>query len=101
MTYLYTLNGCKACAKIAEELSVKGVEFRKVEIDNPLVELGVQGLFKDGKVHAPVMVTPGDGIFIADPLQPERLFRIVNLSHDSSPDATGYSSPAEPVSLTG
>ena len=75
MTYLYTLTDCAACAKLKESLG----EYQEVPIDNPLLQYGVQMLFKDGKVHAPVVVRGGD-ILITSPSQPEQLFRIGSIS---------------------
>lgn len=62
--HLYTLPDCRMCVMAKKLLSAKGWEWREVPIDNPLVEYGVQALFKDRKVHAPVYVAPEDGVFI-------------------------------------
>lgn len=84
MVYLYSLEGCNACAWLEENLSSTGTEFKKVMIDSPLLELGVQVLFKDGKVHAPVLVRPQDGIYILSESEPRQLLKIHDLKEKTA-----------------
>lgn len=62
--YLYTLPECRMCEMAKKLLGAKGWEWREVPINNPILEFGIQMLFKDRKVHAPVFVNPAEGVFI-------------------------------------
>ncbi len=62
MQYLYTKQDCGGC-ETARNL-LKDESHTEIPIDNPLVELGIQVLFKDGRVHAPILVKPDIGIYM-------------------------------------
>lgn len=77
--YLYTLEDCQSC-EVARTLAIsKGYNLTEVPIDNPLLELGVQLLFNDNKVYAPVVVIPGEAIYILTQDIPQRLVKVVGL----------------------
>jgi glutaredoxin len=76
--YLYKLKGCTACEKAREYLVSQGYTPLEVIIDNPLLEIGIQMLFKDGKVHAPVVCIPDKGIYIFDN-EVTQMLRLVSL----------------------
>jgi len=76
--FLYKLEECDACAKAKLLLEAQGYTIQEIVIDNPLLEIGIQMLFKDGQVHAPVIVIPDKGIYIVD-TEVTQLFRIANL----------------------
>ena len=71
--FLYTLPSCEACQGAKAFLSTKQWAFTEILIDNPVLELGIQLFFQDRKVHAPVYVVPGTGVWIFLP-QPEGEF---------------------------
>ncbi len=58
MLYLYTKKECGGC-----ETARNSLKDSEVPIDNPITELGIQVLFKDGLVHAPILVEPDKGIY--------------------------------------
>lgn len=64
-------------------LEGQGHTIREIYIDNPMLECGIQMLFKDGKVHAPVIVIPDQGIYIIN-TEATQLFRIVSLELEES-----------------
>lgn len=66
-TLVYTLPGCTACGKAKRLLADMGEPYREVAIDNPLVEIGVRSLFRDDKIHAPVVLRPHRGAFVMSP----------------------------------
>ena len=76
-TYLYTRPDCEPCRGAKALLAGEGREYREVPLDNPLVELGVQALFRDGLVHSPVMVVEGDGVYVLSPSLP-RQWRVLH-----------------------
>lgn len=76
--FLYKLEGCDACDKARELLESQGHTIREIMIDNPLLMIGVQLLFKDSRVHAPVVVIPDVGMYILN-TEGTQLFRIANL----------------------
>lgn len=79
VAHVYTLPGCDAC-RTAKELVVRqGHAVNEVAIDNPLVELGVQMVFRDRQVHAPVVVLPGEGVYVLNTGDPPQLLRVLNL----------------------
>lgn len=77
--YVYTLPGCEACERAKALVRSQGLDAVEVPIDNPLVEAGVQMCFRDHAVHAPVVVVPGQGIYVPTRDEPMILLRIVNL----------------------
>lgn len=76
VAWLYSLPGCHACEDAASLLRAGGVEFRQEEISNPILELGIRSLFKDRKVHAPVLYRPHDGVYILGESEPRQFLKI-------------------------
>lgn len=62
--YLYTMQNCDGCESARSLLHKNNVEFIEIPLDNPLVQLGSQVLFKDGLVHAPLVVDTEKGVFM-------------------------------------
>lgn len=79
IAYVYTLPGCESCERAKAMVRSLGYDPREVPIDNPLLETGVQVLFRDRQVHAPVVVVPDRGCYIMSQSEPYQLLRIVNL----------------------
>ena len=77
--WVYTQAGCPACDEAKQLVAARGYAPVEVPIDNPLVELGVKLLFRDGLVHAPVVVLP-DGFYVLTVSEPRQLLRIVDLT---------------------
>ena len=75
--YLYTKPDCAACEEAKMLLARQGRAYVQVPLDNPLVELGVQSLFMDGLVHAPVLVEPGEAVYVLSPSLP-RQWRVLH-----------------------
>ena len=80
--YVYTLPGCGACERAKGLAADKGYEVREVPIDNPVLELGVKMLFRDGALRAPVVVLPEKGIYTLSDSEPVQLLRLVSLEPD-------------------
>lgn len=80
--WLYTQESCGACEKARALLRNQGHTIREVRVDNPLLELGVGMLFKDKRVHTPVVFLEGEGIYILSSDIEPQLLRLVNLKHD-------------------
>ena len=76
-TLVYTLPECQACQTAKALLAAGGEDFREIAIDNPLTELGVRSLFKDGGLHAPIVLRSGRGAFVLSGEEPPRLLRMV------------------------
>ena len=93
--YLYTLPDCKLCFVVKELLELKKWEWQEVPIDNPLVEFGIQVMFKDKRVHAPVYVVPNEGVWIFLPQGDDKviLARVISLK----PESAGIMQSPEPV----
>lgn len=81
---LYKLEECDACEKARVLLESQGHTIQEIMIDNPLLECGIQMLFKDNCVHAPVVVIPNQGIYIMNS-EGTQLFRLVSLEPEGSP----------------
>jgi len=56
MTFLYVKNGCPGCIKAREFLVARGEEYREVLVDNPLLEIGIEKLLKNGHILVPLLV---------------------------------------------
>ena len=82
LVYLYTLENCEACKKASMTLSKMGHKVQKISIDNPILEIGVKMLFKDGLIHAPLVVIPNEGIYMFG--EDMNLLRIVSLKEDNN-----------------
>ena len=82
--FLYKLEECDACAKAKKLLEAQGHTIREILIDNPLLELGIQMLFNDNMVQAPVIVIPEQGIYILNS-DGTQLFRLVTLETSDIP----------------
>ena len=64
---LYTLPDCPACSRAKELLNSLGEQYRVIEIDNPLLELGVIQLV--GMLNAPILLRAGRGAFLLSKLK--------------------------------
>ena len=62
MTFLYVKDGCLGCAKAREYLAVKGEEYKEVEVDNPVVRVGIQTLLRKDRTLVPLLVRENGGI---------------------------------------
>ena len=78
MVYLYKLEGCEACVKARALLISKGYTIKELFIDNPLLEMASASLYKDNKVHAPLVVIPNKGIYMLN-ADGTDLLRLVSL----------------------
>ena len=73
---LYVLPECGGCNKARRSLNNKGISYTEIVIDNPIVELGVKQLFK-GKIYAPFLLKPEEGLFVFSGKESEILTRVV------------------------
>ena len=85
--YLYTLPGCAGCEKARGLLAARGLAPVEVPIDNPLLEVGVKMLFKDGLVHAPVIVLPGQAVYMLSTGEPPALLKVISLAPEVTANA--------------
>lgn len=97
--FLYTLPDCGICSLAKTILNYKGWGWKEVPIDNPILELGIQLIFRDRKVHAPVYVVPNEGIWIFLPIKGEEekaaLFKVVSMKSEDC----GILQEPEPVTF--
>lgn len=82
--YLYTREECEACETAHTFLIANGYEVQEVRVDNPLLELGIKLLFRDGQLHTPVIVIPDKGIYVMSQDAEPQLLRIVSLEKEAS-----------------
>lgn len=92
--YVYTLPGCAACERAKELVRLQGLAVIEVPVDNPLLEAGVQMCFRDRQVHAPVVVVPGQGIYVPTRDEPMMLLRIVSLQAPAEAAPATSAAPA-------
>ena len=81
--FLYKLEECAACAKAKQLLESQGHTVQEIMIDNPLLEMGIQMLFNDKQVHAPIAVIPNKGIYILN-TEADQMFRLVSLEPEEA-----------------
>lgn len=75
MQYLYTLPECGECENARRLLGQE--DYTEILINNPLLSLGVQQFFQDGKPHAPLLVKP-DGVYFLIQDKFQRIARLTN-----------------------
>ena len=81
--FLYKLEECDACADALVTLEAQGHTVQEIVIDNPLLELGIQMLFDNKQVHAPIAVIPNKGIYIFN-IEADQMFRLVSLEPEEA-----------------